>query len=70
MGAKPKKTPPGHAPKAEPTAVNTNYSTTVPETGTIYAGNYLQYSVTYRVNDVGRKIIITPPELYGVVINP
>ena len=48
--------------------VNTNLATSYPTEGTLYAGTYLQYKVLYRVDGVGRKVIIEPSSLLGVVM--
>lgn len=66
MGAR-KQKPHTEAPATQG-VVNTNLATSVPETGTVYAGYYLNYSVQYRVDAVGRKIIISPENLRGVVM--
>ena len=54
--------------QAKNAPVETNLATTIPTEGTVYAGTYLQWPVTYRVDTVGRKIIVGPAELVGVVI--
>ena len=49
------------------TVVNTNLATSIPATGTVYAGEYLQHQVSYRLDSVGRRVIISPENLKGVV---
>lgn len=58
----------GRFKKQTTNVVNTNLATSVPQTGTVYAGEYLSQPVQYRVDAVGRKVIISPTNLVGVVI--
>ena len=63
----PPKIHPVHGTTAPSSGVPTNLATSIPETGTLYAGEYGANQVTYRLDSVGRRVIVTPSNLAGVV---